>query len=41
VLLASIDGEPSSAEEAVKDQHWKAVMVEELDSIREKNMVDG
>jgi hypothetical protein len=35
VLLASIDGEPSSSEEAMKDQHWKAAMLEELESIRE------
>jgi hypothetical protein len=35
VLLASIDGEPSSAEEAVRDQHWKATMLEELELIRE------
>jgi hypothetical protein len=35
VLLASIDGEPSLAEEAVKDQHWQATMLEELESIRE------
>jgi hypothetical protein len=35
VLLASIDGEPSSSEEAMKDQHWKTAMLEELESIRE------
>jgi hypothetical protein len=35
VLLASIDGEPSLAEEEIKDQHWKAAMLEELESVRE------
>jgi hypothetical protein len=35
VLLASIDGEPSLAEEAVRDHHWKAAMLDELESIRE------
>jgi hypothetical protein len=35
VLLALIDVEPSSVEEAVRDQHWKAAMLEELESSRE------
>jgi hypothetical protein len=35
VLLASIDGEPSLAEEEIKDQRWKAAILEELESIRE------